>query len=84
MYTGVVPGILHKINVTSRGKESGVTWGVSVRDQLGGNRQAARMDTLSREEKRESQTYFPKQEIVFHGCIHVLQKAKQFHKGINL
>ena len=46
--------MLHKINVTSRGKGSGTTWGISIRDQLGGNRQTARVDTLSREEKRES------------------------------
>ena len=54
------------------GKGSGATWGISVRDQLEGSRQTARIDTLSREEKRESQAFFPKQEIVFHGCIHVL------------
>ena len=54
------------------GKGSGATWGISVRDQLEGSRQTARMDTLSREEKRESQAFFPKQEIVFHECIHVL------------
>ena len=33
---GVVPGILHRINVTARNKGSGDAWGVSVRDQLGG------------------------------------------------
>ena len=54
---GVVPGILHRINVTARGKGSGDAWGVSVRDQLGGGPEATRLDLLSREEKRENQTY---------------------------
>ena len=55
---GVVPGILHRINVTARGKGSGDAWGVSVRDQLGGGPEATRLDLLSREEKRENQTYW--------------------------
>ena len=48
---GAVPGILHRINVTARGKGSGYAWGVSVRDQLGGDPEATRLDLLSREEK---------------------------------
>ena len=55
---GVVPGILHKINVTARGKGSGDAWGVSVRDQLGGSPEATRLDLISREEKRENQAYW--------------------------
>ena len=55
---GIVPGILHRINVTARGKGSGDAWGVSVRDQLGGGSGATRLDLLSREEKRENQTYW--------------------------
>ena len=51
-------GILYKINVTARGKGSGDAWGVSVRDQLGGSPEATRLDLLSREEKRENQTYW--------------------------
>ena len=54
----MVPGILHKINVTARGKGSGDAWGESVRDQLGGNPDATRLDLMSREEKRENQTYW--------------------------
>ena len=46
--------ILHRINVTARGKGSGDAWGVSVRDQLGGSPEATRLDLLSREEKREN------------------------------
>ena len=37
---GVVPGILHRINVTARGKGSGDAWGVSVRE-LGGSPEAS-------------------------------------------
>ena len=55
---GVVPGILHRINVTARGKGSGDAWGVSVRDQLGGGPETTRLDLLSREERRENQTYW--------------------------
>ena len=55
---GVVPGILHRINVTARNKGSGDAWGVSVRDQLGGSPEATRLDLLSREEKRENQAYW--------------------------
>ena len=55
---GIVPGILHRINVTARGKGSGDAWGVSVRDQLGGSPGATRLDLLSREEKRENQVYW--------------------------
>ena len=55
---GVVPGILHRINVTARGKGSGDAWGVSVRGQLGGGPETTRLDLLSREEKRENQTYW--------------------------
>ena len=55
---GVVPGILHRINVTARNKGSGDAWGISVRDQLGGCPEATRPDLLSREEKRENQTYW--------------------------
>ena len=55
---GIVPGILHRINVTARGKGSGDAWGVSVRDQLGGSSEATRLDLLSREEKRENQDYW--------------------------
>ncbi|MBI1658899.1 MAG: hypothetical protein IS632_09060, partial [Thaumarchaeota archaeon] len=43
---GVVPGILHRINATARGKGSGDAWGVSVRDQLGGGPEATRLDLL--------------------------------------
>ncbi len=32
---GVVPDILHKINVTPRSRGFGAAWGISVRDQLG-------------------------------------------------
>ena len=55
---GVVPGILHRINVTARGKGSGDAWGMSVRDQLGGIPEAVRLDLMSQEEKRENQTYW--------------------------
>ena len=54
----MVPGILHKINVTARGKGSGDAWGESVRDQLGGSPDATRLDLMSTEEKRENQTYW--------------------------
>ena len=54
----IVPGILHRINVTARGKGSGAAWGISVSDQLGGGPKATRLDLLSREEKRENQTYW--------------------------
>ena len=52
---GTVLGILHRINVTARGKGSGDAWGVSVRGQLGGSPEATRLDLLSRKEKRENQ-----------------------------
>ena len=55
---GVVPGILHRINVMARGKGSGDAWGISVRDQLGGGPETTRLDLLSREERRENQTYW--------------------------
>lgn len=55
---GMAPGILHKINVTARGKGSGDAWGESVRDQLGGGPDAARLDLMDGEEKRENQTYW--------------------------
>ena len=55
---GVVPGILHKINVTPRSRGSGAAWGISVRDQLGGSTKATRLDLLSKEEKRENQVYW--------------------------
>ena len=55
---GVVPGILHRINVTARNRGSGDAWGISVRDQLGGSPEATRLDLLSREEKRENQAYW--------------------------
>ncbi len=45
---------MHKINATARGKGSGDTWGVSVRDQLGGSPDATRLDLMDREEKREN------------------------------
>ena len=41
---GVVPGILHRINLTARGKGSIDARGVSVRDQLGGSPEATRLD----------------------------------------
>ena len=55
---GVTPGIMHKINVTARGKGSGDAWGMTVRDQLGGSPDATRLDKMDREEKRENQTYW--------------------------
>ncbi len=55
---GVVPGILHKINVTPRSRGFGAAWGISVRDQLGGSTMATRLDLLSQEEKRENQVYW--------------------------
>ena len=55
---GVVPGIMHKINVTARGRGSGDAWGESVRDQLGGSPDAARLDLMDREERRENQVYW--------------------------
>ncbi len=55
---GVVPGILHTINVTPRSRGSGAAWGISVRDQLGGSTKATRLDLLSQEEKRENQVYW--------------------------
>ncbi len=51
----MVPGILHKINVTARGRGSGDAGGESVRDQLGGSPDATRLDLMSTEEKRENQ-----------------------------
>ena len=54
----MVSGILHRINVTARGKGPGDAWSLSVRDQLGGIPDAIRLDLLSREEKREYQTYW--------------------------
>ena len=57
-WAGVVPGILHRTNVTARGKGSGDAWGVSVRDQLGGGPESTRLDLLSLEERRENQTYW--------------------------
>ena len=55
---GMTSGILHKTNVTARGKGSGDAWGVSVRDQLGGSPDAKRLDLMSQEEKKENQTYW--------------------------
>ena len=51
---GQMSGILDRINVTARGKGSGDAWGISVRDQLGGNPEATRLDLLSQEEKRKT------------------------------
>ena len=50
--------ILHRINVTARGKGSGDAWGVSVRDQLGGGPKTARLDLLRREERGENRVYW--------------------------
>ena len=55
---GVTPGIMHKINVTARGRGSGDAWGESVRDQLGGSPDATRLDLVGREERRENQAYW--------------------------
>ena len=55
---GVIPGILHRINVTARGRGSGDAWGISVRDHRGGSPGATRLDLLSQEEKRENQVYW--------------------------
>lgn len=44
--------------MTARGKGSGDAWGESVRDQLGGSPDATRLDLMSREEKKENQTYW--------------------------
>ncbi len=35
-----------------RGKGFGAAWGISVRDQLGGSTEAARLDPLSQEENQ--------------------------------
>ena len=53
---GMVPGILHGISATVRGKGSGAAWGVSAKGWFGGGPEATRLDLLSREEKRENQT----------------------------
>ncbi len=55
---GMVPGIMHTINVTARGKGSGDAWGVSVRNQMGGSPEATHLNLMSREEKRENQAYW--------------------------
>ena len=58
MRADVVLGTLHRINVTARGKGSGDAWGVSVRDQMGGGPETARLDLLNREERRENRVYW--------------------------
>ena len=54
----MVSGILHRINVTARGKGSGDAWSISARGKLGGISDATRVDLLSREGKRESRIYW--------------------------
>ena len=53
---GMTLGILHRNDVTMRGKGSGDTWSVSARERLGESPDAKRLDPMSREEGKTRHT----------------------------
>ena len=55
---GMTSGILHRNDVTARGKGSGDAWGVSVRERLRESPDAKRLDPMSQEERKKNQTYW--------------------------
>ena len=54
----VTAGAMRGISVTARGTRPGDARGVCVRDRPGGGPAATSLDLMSREEKRENQTYW--------------------------